>query len=1341
MGSMFRGTGFINRTLGKKEINALIQCALLEGNISSLSEGIKDITFGAAALSGFSISVEDFDFRLEMSKTSRSTKQYKTRKKRRKVIARERGTVTLQERYYRVRSKWRQRDITPLANVLERLHTLYPYNDLLVSCMHDARGSKFHLRQLLVARGRMVDPQGRILRSVIQSGLVDGLSTAEFVISAFGARKGLIDTGIKTADAGYLSRRLVELARNIVVRKRSCGPNRGIAAIDLVSTALRPFSLKSDRLAGRQVIRSLMLSTTGETVHRGDFLSTKVLDKCGLYDLQNLWVRIPFTCNLKIADGSLCQDCYGWGLTQEPVILGTAVGVIAGQSIGEPCTQMTLRTRHTSGTVNESALLGPKEAVSHANKIQEGSYNTKTDTSPSDLKDPNRSDTTANATPHAATEQHTLEESFPLLGRTRSFSDSSQTTSYAQSSSPIPTTSQPPAEENVIRSNSSAILKSEISSVRSTKANLESASLKTNSQASKQLYFSKIFKEKTKFTNAKKQKILQNFFQTLINDADYDEYAGWKPKPIRAPYDGYVVLGLPPKTKREITFRTRTGRSVYLVNHVAIKFISKNFTVLIPTAHPDEKSFIALYSLRRHRRVQRGAVIGYFLYPCLRSSEGLLFASVRNKLARELPEVDYDPGRNSLGGAVGPKHDGVVIHDLFIKPNVNNFLRVVSAGHLWVLLGKWYTLPRSFKCLIKVGRPFLPGTRIAEKSMINRYSGVVNFQTDVMKPTTLHMRIVNSHATLRNARLFSSYSGIPILKFENGECLRLRLPKFSSTHSRSVTDKIFQTYDIIATGPCNQYVIRTGGTLVYNLDKKFSKKSTNKKRSDPLKNSFDGQIYWLPKETYILESKHLIPTITNGMFLEKGTSLTDEIFTKISGLCFIRRIQKNSHITIMPGELMEYDAKTIKPKEWTEGFIDRGQTLFKQLFMQDVVYVSFINLEARRNRPRDLKLFFRTVYTFQVQKNRLTQQDVASVTLSVKNRCRFKSVLVGPKNWTEFNTNSSVRPILSCLVVDKEVMDTNLHIDFEIVKNIKNTYTLRMSQYENFDMADLARHENTTRGLRAVMAISVIEKQYVAAQTQLASLTLRIPTAGLLDQYSINCEQSDELLIIRSADFKLIRHHSSGNELFVRVGDLVPLGSPISLVSRSTCSGQIFKIDETFVYIRKGEILALRRNTKLIVPYGKIVHRARPIAIILADLSKVGSIRDITHTVPILSRLLELHGRRHRALTAILAPVAGYVDYADTHIVISDSNGSTTAMLTYTWVADNNAPLFTSGNYVDWLQPLTTGPMDYFRRMYLLVRRYLRYTSGYHACRHTILYTQLDYWKRFIMAMLNMIYA
>jgi hypothetical protein len=242
----------------------------------------------------------------------------------------------------------------------------------------------------------------------------------------------------------------------------------------------------------------------------------------------------------------------------------------------------------------------------------------------------------------------------------------------------------------------------------------------------------------------------------------------------------------------------------------------------------------------------------------------------------------------------------------------------------------------------------------------------------------------------------------------------------------------------------------------------------------------------------------------------------------------------------------------------------------------------------------------------------------------------------------------------------------------------------------------------------------------------LASLTLRIPTAGLLDQYRINCEQSDELLIIRSADFKLIRHHSSGNELFVRVGDLVPLGSPISLVSRSTCSGQIFKIDETFVYIRKGEILALRRNTKLIVPYGKIVHRARPIAIILADLSKVGSIRDITHTVPILSRLLELHGRRHRALTAILAPVAGYVDYADTHIVISDSNGSTTAMLAYTWVADNNAPLFTSGNYVDWLQPLTTGPMDYFRRMYLLVRRYLRYTSGYHACRHTILYTQLD---------------
>ena len=95
------------------------------------------------------------------------------------------------------------------------------------------------------------------------------------------------------------------------------------------------------------------------------------------------------------------------------------------------------------------------------------------------------------------------------------------------------------------------------------------------------------------------------------------------------------------------------------------------------------------------------------------------------------------------------------MNNLFIKPNVTNFLRVVSTGHLWVLQGKWYTLPRSFKCLIKVGRPFLPGTRIAEKSMKNWYSVIVNFQTDVMQPTSLHMRIINSHATLKHARLFS----------------------------------------------------------------------------------------------------------------------------------------------------------------------------------------------------------------------------------------------------------------------------------------------------------------------------------------------------------------------------------------------------------------------------------------------------------------------------------------------------------------------------------------------------------------------------------------------------------
>ena len=210
-----------------------------------------------------------------------------------------------------------------------------------------ARGNLSQVRQLVGMRGLMAEPQGEIIDLPIKTNFREGLTVTEYIISSYGARKGLVDTALRTADSGYLTRRLVDVSQDVIVREIDCGTNRGIIVRPMMDGDRVLIPLR-DRLMGRIVAQDVFHPRTNELlVSRNQSIDddlSQLLDKEGVPEV---WVRSPFTCE---AARSVCMQCYGWSLAHGKMVdMGEAVGIIAAQSIGEPGTQLTMRTFHTGG--------------------------------------------------------------------------------------------------------------------------------------------------------------------------------------------------------------------------------------------------------------------------------------------------------------------------------------------------------------------------------------------------------------------------------------------------------------------------------------------------------------------------------------------------------------------------------------------------------------------------------------------------------------------------------------------------------------------------------------------------------------------------------------------------------------------------------------------------------------------------------------------------------------------------------------------------------------------------------------------------------------------------------
>jgi DNA-directed RNA polymerase subunit beta' len=337
---------FTNKVIDKKELKKLMSWAFSNygtGRASYMADKLKDLGFYYATRAGISLSIEDLKVppsKRELLSITNKEIQFIEQKYTR-------GEITTVERFQKVIDTWNTASESLKDEVISYFKTTDPLNPIYIMAFSGARGNISQVRQLVGMRGLMADPQGQIIDLPIKSNFREGLTVTEYIISSYGARKGLVDTALRTADSGYLTRRLVDVAQDIIIREVDCGTITGIVLKDMIDNNKLLIPLET-RLLGRVLFETLYSPDYANVVaHINedlDYVMSKRILKTGI---KSIVARSPLTC---VSPRSVCQFCYGWNLAHGSLVdLGEAIGIIAAQSIGEPGTQLTMRTFHTGG--------------------------------------------------------------------------------------------------------------------------------------------------------------------------------------------------------------------------------------------------------------------------------------------------------------------------------------------------------------------------------------------------------------------------------------------------------------------------------------------------------------------------------------------------------------------------------------------------------------------------------------------------------------------------------------------------------------------------------------------------------------------------------------------------------------------------------------------------------------------------------------------------------------------------------------------------------------------------------------------------------------------------------
>ena len=335
---------YINKTINKKEMGSLLDTAYDKVGQTAMVEmldEIKTLGYRWSTYSGISLGVGDVIVPPEKKEILDVT-----------LVQEEDLTSQFEMGILTEDEYMRQKDILwsdagrRIADKI--MDSMKDTNPLKIMVDSGARGSRGQVAQMAGIRGLMADPSGRIIRYPIVANFKEGLNTLEYFISTHGARKGLADTALRTAKSGYLTRRLVDVAQDLIIMEEDCGTEFGVEIRPLLQQDGKATISMSERLTGRTSLRDIPHPVTGEPLLvRDEEISAEKAEYIESIGITSVWVRSPLTCGLR---HGICRACYGRDLgTRKRVAIGESVGVVAAQSIGEPGTQLTMRTFHTGG--------------------------------------------------------------------------------------------------------------------------------------------------------------------------------------------------------------------------------------------------------------------------------------------------------------------------------------------------------------------------------------------------------------------------------------------------------------------------------------------------------------------------------------------------------------------------------------------------------------------------------------------------------------------------------------------------------------------------------------------------------------------------------------------------------------------------------------------------------------------------------------------------------------------------------------------------------------------------------------------------------------------------------
>nr|YP_009728199.1 beta' subunit of RNA polymerase [Colemanosphaera angeleri]QIA47173.1 beta' subunit of RNA polymerase [Colemanosphaera angeleri] len=336
---------FFNITFDKGRLKNLVSWTLEnygQYKTVELLEQLKKTGFQYATKAGISLGIDD----LKIPPKKRTLLLEAEQLTKLTVHQYQRADITTVERFQRLIDTWHRTSEQLKQEVITYFEETDILNPVYMMAFSGARGNISQVRQLVGMRGLMSDPQGQIIDFPIRSNFREGLTLTEYIISSYGARKGIVDTALRTANAGYLTRRLVDVAQHVIISHYDCGTQKGIFLTDMKEGNKTMVTAQS-RMIGRVLARDIYKPNTKIKVFsRNQEISTDVAFEISKIT-NKIFVRSALTCN---TTKLLCQLCYGWSLAQGNLVsVGEAVGVIAAQSIGEPGTQLTMRTFHTGG--------------------------------------------------------------------------------------------------------------------------------------------------------------------------------------------------------------------------------------------------------------------------------------------------------------------------------------------------------------------------------------------------------------------------------------------------------------------------------------------------------------------------------------------------------------------------------------------------------------------------------------------------------------------------------------------------------------------------------------------------------------------------------------------------------------------------------------------------------------------------------------------------------------------------------------------------------------------------------------------------------------------------------